>query len=185
MIWLHHRGRPVAGEIVRFAGHALRAVAEGVDPSWVAGQQPGAQAALNLASCELALQRGLTEIDLGGTMPALRNGVLRNKRAWGARFAPWHDSHRDILIRWTTPPAPAVKGLLERVAPIFATSSGLTGLVVGEPDAKAAAWQQLRAPGIDRLVVMGVGEGDRTELAGCLAVPADLDAAALNRAASA
>ena len=104
MIWLHHRGRPVAGEIVRIKGDALLAVAEGVDPAWAAGRKPSAQTALNLATCELAHQRGLTRVDLGGTMPSLRDGVLRNKRAWGARFAPWHDSHRDILIRWAMPP---------------------------------------------------------------------------------
>ena len=184
MIWLHHRGRPVAGEIVRVKGDALLAVAEGVDPAWAAGCKPSAQTALNLATCELAHQRGLTRVDLGGTMPSLRDGVLRNKRAWGARFAPWHDSHRDILIRWAMPPSPAVKSFLSRVVPVFATSSGLAALVAGEHDAEAAAWRHLRVRGVDRLLIMGAGDGHRAEAAGCVALAADLDAATLNLAAS-
>ena len=180
MIWLHHRGRPVGGEIVRVTGHSLRAVAEGVDPVWLADRQPGAQAALNLATCELALQRGLSEIDLGGTMPSLRNGVLRNKKAWGARFAPWHDSHRDILIRWALPPSPAITSFLGRVAPVFATSSGLAALAAGEHVAPAAPWRHLRVPGVDQLFVLGMGDGDRADAAGCVPLAADVDAATVN-----
>ena len=85
VIWLHHRGRLVAGEIVRVKGNALLAVAEGVDPAWAAGRKPGAQTALNLATCELAHQRGLTRVDLGGTMPSLRDGVPPQQAGLGSQ----------------------------------------------------------------------------------------------------
>ena len=185
MIWVRHGGRPVAGSIVRIKGDALLVVAEAVEPSWLAGPRPGAQTALNLAACELAEQRGLTWIDLGGSLPSLRDGVLRNKRAWGAVFAPWRDSHRDILIRWGMPASPAVTSFLRAVAPVFTTSSGLAGLVADTAEGDAGAWRRLGAPGIAPLFVIGGAGGRPGRAAGCVALGAGVDAAAVNLAASA
>jgi hypothetical protein len=53
-----------------------------------------------VAATELALETGAEWIDFGGCMPWLTDGVLQNKRQWGAELAHRRGMHRGVLAGW-------------------------------------------------------------------------------------
>ena len=157
IIWSRLAGRTVGGGLVRVRGASLGFVAEGVAPAAEA-VPPGPQVALNVAACEMALAGNLSTLDLGGAMPALRDGVVRAKRAWGAAFTPSSESHRDLLLSWRMPTHPAVMRLLAELAPVFATRHGLAALTVAGP----GHWRPAATSGIAPLLVLGAEAGQVT-----------------------
>jgi hypothetical protein len=163
---------------MRIHDQRLCELAEAVAPAWPGTIKPSPQVAVHVAACELGLRRGLLAVDLGGSVPSLQDGVLRNKRAWGGVFGPWRDSHRDILVRWRTPAHPAVIRFLRELALVFATPRGLAALLLPEPGDHRIQ-RRFRTPGIEPLIVAGCGPGG----AGLDALDPKFDAAAVNRAA--
>jgi hypothetical protein len=164
VIWLHHDGRPVAGELVREHGHRLRAVAKGVHPAWAGAAEPSPRFALDLAVCDVAARQGCAEVDLGGSVPSLRDGVLRSKRAWGALLEPWEESHRDVLVRWRGSFGPGLRRFLHAAPLLFEAADGLCGVAAVEPGRPADAgagrelWRRLAPRGLRRLHVLGATE---------------------------
>ena len=181
VMWISRDGRLVAGGIVRIKGKVLHSLAEAIDPAGSASRA-GPQVACNVASLELALQRGLEMVHLGGAVPSLTNGIVRKKCAWGAVLAPWQESHRDILLRWRVPLSASVRAFLHRVAPVFALSKGLAAVTAETAGTEPGRWRQLRAPGIHPLLVLG-GKSGSCEASGWTTLPADLDAGGVQRAA--
>jgi Acetyltransferase (GNAT) domain len=202
LIWLHRDGRAVAGELVRGQGRRLRSLVAGVHPSWQDRSDPSPQFALNLATCDVAVRRGFSEVDFGGSVPSLRDGVLRSKRAWGAVVGPWEESHRDILVRWPAKSDQTVRQFLDATPLLFEGPSGLCAVAAVEPgrptdvdaaaDAGARLWRQYAPRGLRRLCLLGAADGPSRHAPDgrpapdgpILLCPAG-DAAAINRAAGA
>ena len=92
----------------------------------------GALAATTLFAAELARERGLTRINLGGSLPSLTDPVLVSKRLWGARLLPRPRADHDLLLGWREP-APALARLLGRLEPVVRTRSGLGGIASTAP----------------------------------------------------
>jgi hypothetical protein len=168
LIWLRHGGRPVAGELVRGRGRRLRALAKGVHPSWNRAAEPSPQFTLNLAACDVAARQGYAEVDLGGSVPSLRDGVLRSKLAWGAVLGSWEESHRDILVRWRGSFGPGLRRFLHAAPLLFEAADGLCAVAAVEPGQPADAgagrelWRRLAPRGLRRLHGLGA-----TRRAGC------------------
>ena len=156
IVWSRLAGRIVGGGLVRVRGASLAFVAEGVAPATEAAP-PGAQVALNVAACQLAIAGNLSTLDLGGAMPALRDGVVRAKRAWGAVFTRSLESHRDLLLSWRMPTHPAVMQLLGELAPVITTRRGLAAVTVAKP----VDWRPAATSGIAPVLVLGA-EAERT-----------------------
>jgi hypothetical protein len=127
LIWLRYGGRTVAAALARCDRRRLRWLASGVDPEWRDRAQPGPQFVLKPAACELAIEAGLPELDLGGTVPSLRDGVFRVKRAWGAVADSWDETHQELLVRWRES-GPAVQRWLHAVPLLFRARGGLSAL---------------------------------------------------------
>ncbi|WP_027132889.1 GNAT family N-acetyltransferase [Geminicoccus roseus] len=133
IIWLRHGGRVVAGELARQEGRRLRAMVEALKPDWPEDARPTPQYMLKFADCVIALEMGLDEVDFGASVPSLRNGPLRSKRAWGVRFANYGDSHRDILLRWQAPCGAAMHSFLAENPLLFESPLGLQVLTATPP----------------------------------------------------
>lgn len=161
ILWVRQGGRLVAGALLRVRGHVLHTLIEGVHPTWRREVEPSPSFVVNLAACTLASRGALTDVDLGGAVPSLRDGVCRAKRAWGAMARPWEESHRDLLLRWHEPGS-AVQRLLHAAPLLFKAPSGGLCAVVAAPSRDAdpwregmRIWRQLAPRGVRRLFVIG------------------------------
>jgi hypothetical protein len=154
VLWVELDGRPVAGQLLERSGDALHTVAVGTSLAPEAAQATGVLTALKVAACELALAEGLEWIDFGGCMPWLTDGVLQNKRQWGAELVHRGGLHRALLAtwaRWT----PAAAALLAQ-APICRHGTATIALTTTTPRGNQDA-AKLLLPGLDRLVVVEDG----------------------------
>jgi hypothetical protein len=123
--------RLLAAQLVSVSGAELECVAVGATPDpAVLGQ--GALAATTLFAAELARQRGLRHVNLGGSLPSLTDPVLVNKRLWGARLVLRPRADHDLLLGWREP-APVLARLLARLEPVLRTRSGLGSIASTVP----------------------------------------------------
>jgi hypothetical protein len=194
LIWLRHGGSTAAAALVRFDRRRLRTLAEAVHPAWWSRAQPGPQFVLKLAACDLAVQASLLEVDLGGTVPSLRDGVFRAKRAWGAVVGSWDETHQELLVRWREP-GPAVRRWLHAAPLLFRAQGGLSALAAADAGRSVdlgtalELWRQLAPRGLGRLYLLGApawgscGTDGRPTSAGPIWTCPAGDAAAINRAA--
>lgn len=194
LIWLWRDGQIVGGDLVRENGHRLHALVQAIHPSYSSTFKPSANFALNVALCDVASRQGLTELDLGGSVPSLSDGVFRSKRAWGAIFESYPENYRDILMRWSTPLRPSVQGFLHTTPLIFESPSGLSSLAAGaphepvDPELVPHLWHQLMPQGIERLFVVQAAAGaggsfDARTVDDAIRLDLNADAGAINRAA--
>jgi hypothetical protein len=160
VIWVRQAGRVVAGGLVRVRGRELRALVEAVHPSWRPEVKPSPQFAVNIATFDTAARLGCAGVDLGGTMPSLRDGVFRTKRAWGAAVQLSGESHRQLLVRWPTGGTTALLPLLHAAPLLFEAPGRLCALAAAEPGRTADAeigrelWRQLAPAGLSRLYLL-------------------------------
>lgn len=161
ILWALHEGRRVGGDLFRLDGRTLRLVLRGVAVDR-AREGPGTPTALTLFAAEFARVRGLGEIDFGGTVPSLRDGVLRFKRSWGAALRAWDQTHRELLLRWDHPTS-AVAHLLAEAPPTVRAPAGLVGLTASPgttgADELTRSGQHLHVDGLTGLLVLGNGVG--------------------------
>ena len=194
LIWLWRDGQ-IVGDLVRENGHQLHALIQAIHPAYSSTFKPSAKFALNVALCDVAARQGLTELDFGGSVPSLADGVFRSKRAWGAIFESYPENHRDILMRWPTPLRPSVQGFLHTTPLIFKSPTGLSALAAAAPHGPVDAglvphlWHQLMPHGMRRLYVVqaAVGAGDTVDARtpdDAILLDPNTDAAAINRAAA-
>ena len=115
-----------------------------------------------MAASDLALDTGFEWIDFGGCMPWLTDGVLQNKRQWGAELVHRQGLHRAMVATWSrwTPAAAALLAL----APICRHGTATLAVTTATPRGNQAA-DKLALPGIDRLLIV-----DETMAAGGHAV---------------
>ena len=140
-------------------------------------------------------RQGLTELDFGGSVPSLADGVFRSKRAWGAIFEAYPDNHRNILMRWPTPLHPSVQRFLHTTPLIFESPAGLSALAARAPHGPvdtglvAHLRHQLMPHGMRRLYVVqaAVEAGDTVDARtpdDAILLDLNADAAVINRKAA-
>jgi hypothetical protein len=195
LIWLERAGRRIAGTVVQVRGSTLHGLVAAADPSIPQEGRAGPQFAIKIAALDLAPWLGAKRIDLGGTVPSLRDGSFQAKRAFGAELVRMEDSHRDLLLSWRAG-APAIRRLLHRAPLLFDAPGGLCGVAAVEPgdvaDVRVACqlWRQYAPAGMRRLVVLGAAtysshatDGPRRRDGPIVLCP-ECDASAVVRAAS-
>ena len=107
----------------------------------------------------MAARLGAAKLDLGGTVPPLRDGTCRPSAA-SAPIRLLDDSHRGLALGWRAGTT-AVRHLLHQTPLLFATPGGLCAMAATEPgtvaDARAGCqlWRQHAPAGLRRLFVLG------------------------------
>lgn len=159
ILWVLREGQRIAGDLFHQRDGVLYRVGVGTaggDPSLLG---KGALAAVYFFSLQYAHNQGWTCIDLGGSPPALNDGLLRYKRKWGARLTAQPLTHYDYLMRWERPSEQVVDYLAHR-ALIFRRHGQLAAVTALEPESVAtpALAQQihrsLAIPGLQRIFVI-------------------------------
>jgi len=159
MLWVQREGQRIAGGLFYQRSGVLYLVAVGTadgDPSLT---KKGALAAVYFFYLQYAHRQGCTQVDLGGSPPALNDGLLRYKRKWGARLSAQPRTHYDYLIRWEQPNAQVIDYLAHRPL-IFRRHrqlAAVTALKAEEVPAPELAQQIHRAwsiPGLQRICVV-------------------------------
>jgi len=159
LLWVTHRGQPLAAMLLLSRGHVLKLVVLGTIDGDLEALDLGALAALYLFSIEYADERGLTAVDLGGVRPCLSDGVLRYKRKWNVCLRPKPDVYHDFALYW-----PRWNAALAGFLADHPNGSGLLGLTAAaELGAARRAPTRLRnrlwTRGLQRLVVVDGGGG--------------------------
>ena len=154
IVWVEQEDRPVAAQLLERCGSTLHTIAVGTSLEPAAAQSVGVLTALKVAASDLALATGLEWIDFGGCMPWLTDGVLQNKRQWGAELRHRQGLHRAVVATWSrwTPAAAAFLAL----APICRHGSTTLAVTTTTPRGAQAA-DKLALPGIDRLLIVDDG----------------------------
>ena len=196
LIWLERDGRRVAGTVVQLRGATLHGLVAAADPDIRHEGRAGPQFALKIAALDVAARLGAAKLDLGGTVPLLRDGNLQAKRSFGAGIRLQDDSHRDLALGWRAGTT-AVRHLLHQAPLLFATPGGLCAMAATAPgtvaDARAGCqlWRQHAPAGLRRLFVLGAAgwashatDGPPAP-GGPIVLCPDVDPAAINRAAAA
>ena len=151
IVWVEQDGRPIAAQLLERCGSTLHTIAVGTSLEPAAARATGVLTALKVAASDLAIEAGFEWIDFGGCMPWLADGVLQNKRQWGAELVHRRGLHRGVLAAWPrwTPAAAAFLAL----APICRHGETTFSVTTITPWSHKAA-QQLALRGIDRLLVV-------------------------------
>lgn len=171
LIWLERDGRRVAGTVVQVRCGILHGLVAAADPLLPHEGRAGPQFAVKIAAMALAHELGARAIDLGGTVPSLRDGGMRAKRAFGATVTPFADSHRELLLAWRAGSF-ASRRLLHEAPLLFACGAGLSAVAApppGKPADAAAAlelWRQLAPRGLQQLFLLGAPAIDRLQANG-------------------
>jgi len=151
LVWIEQDGRPVAAQLVEQCGSTLHLIAGGTSLEPVAARTAGVLAALMVAGTDFAITNGFEWINLGGCMPWITDGVLQNKREWGAELVHRQMLHRGLVAgwsRWT----PAVASLLS-LAPICRHENTTFSVVTSTPRSHLPP-HKLILPGVERLLVV-------------------------------
>ncbi len=151
IVWVEQDGRPVAAQLLERCGSTLHTIAVGTSLEPAAAQSVGVLTALKVAASDLALDTGFAWIDFGGCMPWLTDGVLQNKRQWGAELVHRQGLHRAMVAGWSHW-SPAAAALLA-LAPICRHGAATLAVTTATPRGNQAA-DKLALPGIDRLLIV-------------------------------
>jgi len=160
LIWLEQAGRRIAGTVVQVRGGILHGLVAAADPELRHDGRAGPQFAIKLAAMALAPQLGAHAVDLGGTVPSLRDGSMCAKRAFGASLCRFEESQRELLLAWR--PGSLAASRLLHVAPLLVEIGGrLSALAAPPPGGRADAatalqlWRQYAPEGLEHLVLLG------------------------------
>ena len=151
IVWVEQEGRPVAAQLLERCGSTLHTIAVGTSLEPAAAQSVGVLTALKVAAGDLALAAGFEWIDFGGCMPWLTDGVLQNKRQWGAELVHRRGLHRAMVATWSRW-SPAAAALLA-LAPICRHGPATFAVTTTTPRGHQAA-DKLVLPGIDQLLIV-------------------------------
>jgi hypothetical protein len=100
LFWVEQAGRPVAGYLVERQDRVLHLLIFGTDVDPVLARELGLMSAIRLFATEHAAATGAEFLDLGGSLPWLRDGSLRSKHLWGANLVRRRWSNGALLVRW-------------------------------------------------------------------------------------
>jgi hypothetical protein len=158
LAWIRKDGEAILGQLFEPDGDVLRLLSLGAKDGREEYRSLGAFAATKLFGIEQAQATRRAWLNLGGSMPSLRDGSLMSKRSWGGVLRDRENSHRDFVIRW-----PAfnrrVARFLDDVPLVIRDGRGLSSLTAissGSPVDPAAAfrrWRQLAPRGLHRFCV--------------------------------
>lgn len=151
ILWIEQDGRRVAARLVLQDGDTLHAMSVGAAADPDAAEAGGVITATTVASVEHACRLGFRWIDLGGCMPWLTDGVLRNKRRWGAELTHRRWQHKLLLVSWErwNPAAAALLAL----APVHRAGNALLAIVAAGPD-RGIPHEDLELAGLDGLHIV-------------------------------
>lgn len=154
IVWVEKDGSAIAAQLIERCGSTLYTIAVGTSLEPAAARATGVLTALKVAASDLAIDTGCEWINFGGCMPWLSDGVLQNKRQWGAELVhrPW--LHRGLLAAWArwTPAAAAFLAL----APICCHDEMTFSITTAAPWAHRGV-QNLTLPGINRVLMVDEG----------------------------
>lgn len=163
LFWIRRDGEIVAGQLFQIEGPSLHVLGPGTPGGSSEPVKLGALSALYLAAAAHAEQNGIRWLDMGGSSPSLRDGVLLHKRGWGAMLADRPESHADLLVRWrsVTPP---VAHFLAETPLVVRDGDGFSAVTVwdgqgGIAGSAATLRDKLAMPGLRRLHVLATGGG--------------------------
>lgn len=158
ILWIERGEERVGGQLFAIDGRTLHVVAQAVDHIQEL-RRANLLYASTLCTMDYACSEGLTRLDLGGSLPSLRDGVLAHKKSWGAQLKERPTSHHDILVRWPSWNGRWIRFLAD-VPLVFRTASGLASITalpesgIGEPRSANRLWRQLAPAGLERLYVI-------------------------------
>lgn len=128
--WVLRKDERLAGDLVIKQGRDCIPVVTGLQDGRMELMREGALAALYVHLLEHATRLGCTRILLGGSRPALQDGVLRYKSKWLDGLTA-HDGHLSanhvLLLRWNRLNGP-VAGFLSGTGLIHHDHSGYSAL---------------------------------------------------------
>lgn len=160
LIWLEQQGRRTAGTVIQVRRGVLHGLVAAADPALRHDGRAGPQFALKIAAMALAPQLGAEAVDMGGTVPSLRDGNMQAKRAFGASVQGYGESHRELLLAWR-PGSLAVRRLLHEAPLLFDVGGHLSAVAAPPPGEAADAatavqlWRQYAPAGLKRLFLLG------------------------------
>lgn len=160
LIWLEQAGRRIAGTVVQVRGGVLHGLVAAADPELRHEGRAGPQFAIKLAAMALAPQLGAHAVDLGGTVPSLRDGGMRAKRAFGASVRRFEESQRELLLAWR-PGSLAASRLLHEAPLLIEVGGRLSALAAPPPGGRAdeatalQLWRQYAPEGLEHLILLG------------------------------
>lgn len=151
ILWIEQDGHRVAARLVERDGDTLHAMSVGTSLDPAAAQANGILTAAKVAAVEFAFEAGLKWIDFGGCMPWLTDGVLLNKRHWGAELIQRRWLHQAVLAAWPcwTPAAVAFLAL----APICRVDDDLHAVTTMNPRGQFPP-HDLRVASLSRLWIV-------------------------------
>ena len=177
---IRRRDEVVAGLLATRRGRTVRAELMGVYDADETLIHKGALGAAFYAVVHWANQNGYAEVDFGGAVPRLSNGVFQNKRKWGAVVSPSPTLHKRIWLK-AQRDTPAVRHFLRETPLITVGPDGrFHGLIA--VDDPASVTEEIRrdwdvryaTPGLVDLQVRAIddliagrssGKGDAPSLA--------------------
>jgi hypothetical protein len=165
LIWIIQQDDIIAGQIFQVNKSVLHLLGPGTFQGSAAPVKQGAFSALYVFAAAYAQQKGLQWLDLGASMPSLRDGVLMHKRGWGAMLTNRHESAHDLVLRWNTF-NPSLNQFFADVPLIFRDQEALSALMT-LPDQEPITPKLINAlqskfmmPGLHRLYVMTENGGE-------------------------
>jgi len=158
ILWLRRNGARVAGDLFERHGDTLNLLALGIASGDLGLRREGLLSRLYVALMTHGAREGCRHLNLGGSRPSLRDGVLRYKAKWGAILDVPREPLYWWLVRWKRLDG-AVAEFLSRTPLIFRDGNALSGLAFcanGAPEAGAAPedLRRLWIGGLRRLCVV-------------------------------
>jgi hypothetical protein len=153
LFWVEQAGRPVAGYLVERQGRVLHLLIFGTDLDPVLARELGLMSAIRLFATEHAAATGAEFLDLGGSLPWLRDGSLRSKHLWGANLVRRRWSNGALLVRWASW-NPTVSAFIGLAPMVRSTAKGWEALCTVPRDGPATA--EAAADTARRLAVGGL-----------------------------
>lgn len=161
---VRREGEAVAGMLATRRGRTIRAELMGVRDADETLIHEGALGAAFYAVVHWANQNGYAEVDFGGAVPRLRNGVFQNKRKWGAVVSPSPMIYKRIWLK-AQRDTPAVRHFFRETPLITVEPDGrFHGLIAVDDPASVAEetrrdWDvRYATPGLADLRVCVIGD---------------------------
>ncbi|MCX6847516.1 MAG: hypothetical protein NTY98_01210 [Verrucomicrobia bacterium] len=162
ILWVTQAGKRLAGVLVTHQNGQFLSYVNGVEDGRMDLLQSGVISALYVHSILEARQLGCTDINMGGSMPSLHDGVFRYKRKWtdslflGEAFIA---ANMVILLRWNRMEG-AVAEFLSQTSLIYHDQEGFSALWVFPHDQPLTAesleqhYKLLKTPGLRRFDIL-------------------------------
>ena len=164
--WVSRKGEKLAGGIITIKGKELIKRVNGVLDGRVDLMRAGVLSALYVHAMQEAKRLGCTELNMGGSMPSLHDGVFRYKSKWATGLRP-HDGFISAncvtLLDWNRLEGPVAE-FLSLTSLIHHDQAGYSALWVFPHDQPLTAetllqqYAKLKTAGLHRFDILLPGE---------------------------